>query len=251
MASTGDLHGKRPHEQVAASPTGVTPPHSRIRPDDDFTLILVSALGDPRVVQALTEILVRPLLDQLDSKDRLIQDLTMEVKDLKSEVDGLKDAVDELEQYGRRNAVRIWSKNMTELPGENTDELVLGYARKAGVDLPPNSIGRSHRVGRPAPNKVRPIIVKFISYNIRKSIYDARKKVPNVFVSEDLTSARSSILYKARLERSAGRFKHCWTTDGRINIRLLDDKKHVITTQAQLDRLIDDHPLPQRNGAAQ
>ncbi len=77
-------------------------------------------------------------------------------------------------------------------------------------------------------------------------MYDARKKFTDVFVSEDLTQARSSILYKARLERSAGRFKHCWTTDGRINLRLFDDTKHVITTQAEDDSLIDNHPSTHR-----
>lgn len=245
MAGVDGDYRKRSLEHVDTSPTGVTPPHSRQKADDsDFTLKLITALSDPRVVHALTGILVKPLLDQLESKDQQINDLSEKVSDLKAEVTNLKDAVDELEQYGRRNAVRIWSKTMPESPGENTDDLVKAYARKAGVELPPDSIGRSHRVGRPAPNKVRPIIVKFISYNLRKTLYDARKNVPGVYVSEDLTSVRSSILYKARLERTAGRFKHCWTTDGRINIRLPDDSKHVITTQTQLDQLIDDHPLP-------
>lgn len=244
MASELDAR-KRGLEQVAASPTGVSPPHSRPKHDDsDFTVKLITALTDPRVVHSLTDILVKPLIDQLEARDQLIQDLTTEVHDLKSDVEFLKNSVDELEQYGRRNAVRIWSHSMTETPGESTDDLLRNYTEKAGFQLPPNSIGRSHRVGRPSAGKVRPIIVKFTTYNTRRLVYDARKNCPGVFVSEDLTSVRSSILYKARLERKAGRFKHVWTIDGRINIRLPNDIKHVITTQAQLDRLIDDHPLP-------
>lgn len=237
---------KSGHELVENSPTGVTPPQSRLKQDHDFTSKLVVALSDPRVVSALRDILVNPLVEQLEAKDEQIRELTAEVTGLKADVDQLKDAVDELEQYGRRNALRIWSKKLPEVPGENTDQLVRSYAEKVGVELPPGSIGRSHRVGRPSPGKVRPIIVKFTTYNTRKMLFDARKNCEDFFASEDLTRVRSSILYKARLERKFGRFKHCWSTDGRINIRLMDDSRHVITTLSQLDRLIDETPLPSR-----
>ncbi len=254
---------KRDLGQVASSPTGLTPPHARPRLDaGDFTAMLVSALGDPRVAEALNVILVQPLERQLKAKDLEIRELKDEVASLKTDVDQLKyaaeevvalkcdvnqlkDAADELEQYGRRNAVRIWSKAMPEHPGEDTDKLVLEYAEKVGVDLPPEYIGRSHRVGRPAPGKTRPIIVKFTTYNMRRKVFDARKNCQDVYVSEDLTRLRSSILYKSRLERNYGRFQHCWSSDGRINVRLPDNSKHVITTLAQLDRLIDENPLPE------
>ncbi len=240
MATVNRDHRDKRQRSSTELSTGVSPPHTRLRTDspaEDLVRQLTAALGDPQVIETLQTLLVKPLLDRLDEKDRVIDSLTKRVTVLEA-------AVDELEQYGRRNAVRIWSKSMPETPGERTDELVKAYAQKAGVDLPPNCIGRSHRVGRPTPGKVRPIIVKFTGYNFRKMIYDARKSVPDYFVSEDLTQTRSRILFKARQERQAGRFKHCWTTDGRINIRLNDDSKHVITSQAELDQLIDDNPLP-------
>lgn len=187
---------------------------------------------------------MKPLTEQLEAKDEHIRELNAEVTQLKEDVTQLKDAVDELEQYGRRNALRIWSTKMPETPGENTDRLVLDYAQSVGVLIPPESIGRSHRVGRPSQGKTRPIIVKFTTHNIRQNLYDARKKGEDYYASEDLTRVRSNILYKARLERKFGRIKHCWTTDGRINIRLMDDTKRVITTLAQLDRLIDETPVP-------
>lgn len=247
MASN-DQRLKRDHQEVDMSPTGTTPPATRPRVDTgDFTGILLTALGDPRVVEALNCILVQPLARQLEAKDEQIKELTDEVTSLKSEVDDLKNAVDELEQYGRRNALRVWSKNMPERPGEDTDQLILDYAEQVGVNFPPGAIGRSHRVGKQRPGKIRPIIVKFATYNMRKKLFDARKNSQHVFVSEDLTRIRSSILYKARLERNFGRFKHCWSSDGRINVRLPDDSKHVITTLSQLDRLIDETPLPGPN----
>ena len=66
-----------------------------------------------------------------------------------------------------------------------------------------------------------------------------------VFVSEDLTQARSKVFYNARLERRAGRFLHVWTRDGRINIRLHDKTVRVITLMAELDDLVDETPIPQ------
>lgn len=237
-------NNKRDHEEVDSSPTGATPPTVRTKyADTEFTANLVAALSDDRVVNALRSILVKPLAEQLKVKDQQIRELNAEVASLKSDVSQLKDAVDELEQYGRRNALRVWSKEMPETAGEDTDELIRSYAKKVGVELPPDSIGRSHRVGKPRHGKIRPIIVKFTGYNIRRKLYQARKNAEGYYASEDLTRVRSNILYKARLERKFGRFKHCWTSDGRINIRLQDDTTHVITTLAQLDRLIDENPV--------
>lgn len=236
---------KRTLEQVDKSPTGETPPAAKLKlVHDNFTVNLVAALQDERVCEALRDILLRPLQQKLKAKDEQITELTAQVDSLKHDVSSLKDAVDELEQYGRRNALRIWSNSMPERPDEDTDQLVLAYAKQVGVDLPAEAIGRSHRVGRPAKGKPRPIIVKLTSYNMRRRLYNARKGCDDYFVSEDLTRLRSNILYKARLERKHGRFKHCWSTDGRINIRLADDTRHSITTLAELDDLIDDTPMP-------
>lgn len=54
--------------------------------------------------------------------------------------------------------------------------------------LPENSIERAHRLGQLAPNKCRPIIVKFSGY---KKILSARVKLReiNVTVSEDFSPA--------------------------------------------------------------
>jgi len=231
-----------------SSSTGETPPakvKNTTKEVLDFTSSLIIALSDPTVVETLAVIINKSLQAQIAEKDQQILDLQAEVNSLKAETTRLVDAVDELEQYGRRNAVRIWSKTMPEHPGENTDQLVMAYAMKIGVELPPNSIGRSHRVGRPRQGQTRPIIVKFTSYNVRRMLYNARKTCNDVYVSEDLTRKRSNIFYKSRLERNVGRFKHCWTSDGRIHIRLHDDSMHVVTTLSQLDKLIDDTPIPE------
>ena len=73
--------------------------------------------------------------------------------------------------------------------------------------------------------------------------YGARKQCQNVYVSEDLTRRRSHLLYLARVERKAGRFKHCWSHDGRILVRLHDDRVRGVTTTGELDKLVNETPV--------
>ena len=65
----------------------------------------------------------------------------------------------------------------------------------------------------------------FTSSSTRDRLYQARKKLIGCFVSEDLTQTRSKLLYLARQERNAGRFKHTWSRDGRIQIRPMNKWK--------------------------
>ena len=54
---------------------------------------------------------------------------------------------------------------------------------------------------------------------------------------------RSHLLYLARVERKAGRFKHCWSHDGRILVRLHDDRVRGVTTTGELDKLVNETPV--------
>ena len=103
--------------------------------------------------------------------------------------------VDELEQYDRRNSLRL-SLNTKQEEVENTDKIVVN-----GVDIECSDISRSHRVGRPG-SKPRPILVTFVSYRMREKLYSNRKKmVKNTYISEDLTRYRQGLFYKARQEQ--------------------------------------------------
>ena len=249
---------KREYGEVDSSP-GMTPPSKLIQADPEtkaFTYSFLGTLGDDRVVDALKKILLQPMIDIIKEKDEKIKSLTENVETLKTKVKALQSDVsrltngqDELEQYGRRNSIRIWTDE-PEKQGEDTDSIVLDYAKKAGVTISSSDISRSHRVGRPPipkqnnQKKPRPIIVKFTSYNTRQKVYESRKKVDGTYVSEDLTKLRSNLLYQARQERKNARFLHCWTNDGRIKIRLPSKVVHTVTTQDDLDQLIADVPAP-------
>lgn len=239
---------KRPLEK--SSPTNESPPQSRQRTETPpldlavFTNMLVDALRDPRVSEVLHEYWTDAVHSALADTNTRIDYLEREVNESQSKLQKAEAMIDELEQYSRRNALRIWFPQ-PETGGEDTDKLVLDYAQKVGVEVKSSEIGRSHRVGSLRGNRSKPraVIVKFTTYNTRRKLYDARKICPDVFVSEDLTQSRSKVFYNARLERRAGRFLHVWTRDGRINIRLHDNTIKVITLMSELDSLVDQTPI--------
>ena len=83
-----------------------------------------------------------------------------------------------------------------------------------GVPLQPWEIGRSHRVGKPRNDGTpRPILVKFISYNVRHRIYEARKLIKDipslkrkVYFNEDLTRLNGKLAFEARQMKKTGPF---------------------------------------------
>ena len=74
--------------------------------------------------------------------------------------------IDALEQYTRRNSVRI--SGVPETEGENTDEIVSKIADALHTHIGPSDIDRSHRIGKPKTGgRQRDIIVQFATYNAR------------------------------------------------------------------------------------
>ena len=132
-------------------------------------------------------------------------------------------------QYTRRNALRITNPAWVE-PAEpkndDTNALVLSLAATIRVPLEPWEIGRSHLVGQPRTDGVpRSILVKFISYNVRCRIYDARRKLRDkpalrhIFINEDLTRENSRLAYEARTLKNRGKIAVTYTRDGRIFVK--------------------------------
>ena len=68
-------------------------------------------------------------------------------------------------------------------------------------------------------------LVKFISYNVRRRIYDARRKLRDkpalrhIFINEDLTRENSRLAYEARTLENRGKIAETYTRDGRIFVK--------------------------------
>lgn len=166
-------------------------------------------------------------------------DLKSSLRKLEARVTKVEEAADLIEQYSRRNCVRI--SGVLEENNEDTDRIVQNMARDLNVNLTLADIDRSHRVGKPRVGHQRPIIVKFATYRARQSLYmkrlDLRDKDSwsNVFVNEDLTARRNELLFFARQYVKTKILKSAYSSDGKIFVKDNRDKKHMIHTKEDLE----------------
>lgn len=166
-------------------------------------------------------------------------------------VEGLENRVDDLETYSRRNCLLI--HGLEECEGENIDEVVNSFFatnfQKPNSNFEFNSsmIDRTHRIGRlirankkkkitTEVPKPRPVIVKFVSYAYRKVIWSNKRvlKGTKVLITESLTKRRMELF---RLAKEVFGVGACWTHDGRILVAADKDKKAVIKSVFDLEKL--------------
>lgn len=223
VALSSGEHQKVQRSLSAPSPSAASPSSSKT------TMPLANnAAIDPALlaaVEAAVEKAVKSAVQAaLASFNEKISKLQEEVDGLQKkvkEIDGkLTERTDELEQYQRRNNIRIFG--VKETAGEDTDKIVAELCQdKLGIQLPPDAISRSHRVGkRQEPGadgreRHRPIIVRFVSYRARRTVFQSKKKLKGtgVTIREDLTRLRQTVYKQAVAQFGT---KNVWTHDGRV-----------------------------------
>lgn len=189
------------------------------------------------IQEEVTKTVVEQLKDTIDFNTAVIQDLKLaleekdkKIKDLQIE---LQDKTDALEQYQRRQCLRVFG--IQETPSENTDNIVIEVAKEIGVDLKVEDIDRSHRVGKGDNGRPRPIIVKFISYRKRNEMFTNKKKLKGTrkTIREDLTPARLQLLQKAIAKFGV---RSVWSRDGIIYIHN-GGRKIPVTNGRELENI--------------
>lgn len=209
---------------------------------DAFCDTLVSKLADRLNLKAVVEEAVAAALktahDEIGRLTEVVNTLEDQVAELQ---DQLEHRTDDLEQYQRRNNIRIFG--IQEKKGEDTDKLVLRVVNEQlGVELPLQSIDRSHRVGRPpkpGPDgevRHRAIIVRFTSYRDRRRVFEAKKalKGSGVAIREDLTVLRQKVFHAAAEKHGV---KNTWTLDGRTKWVTGDGDNKTIHTATRLSQV--------------
>ena len=160
-------------------------------------------------------------------KEKIINGLQNEVSFLKERIDLLEKKSDDSEQYSRRNCLLV--HGVEEQEQENTDNFVLNVIKEhLDIELSVKDFDRSRRIGKSNfKSKRRPIIVKFISYNDRRAIFNNKKRLKGtgISITESLTAERMRQLKSAR-DRFG--FNNVWSIDGRIMY------KDSITTKPKL-----------------
>ena len=155
-----------------------------------------------------------------------------EIRDLQCRMVTIEERCDDLEQYSRRNTVRI--RGIPEALNEDTDGLVKDLAaRKLDVPLADHDVVRSHRVGRKDDDRQTPrdVIVRFTTHNAKVAIMRGARKLKGtrVFINEDLTKTRSTIAWEARNLKRENKLIDTWTRDGTVFVKLAENRIRTFT----------------------
>lgn len=164
-----------------------------------------------------------------DTKTKVLEE---KVVQLEAQMAVLSKENEALEQYSRRNSLRIYGIPKTKT--ENTDEIVMDLCKnKLNINVSSSVIDSSHRLpGKEGAHP--PLIVKFVSRNIKNLIFANKKKLKgsSVIIKEDLTRKRAQ-LYVSACSRYGSKF--VWTRDGNIfvksnnSIKLIKSNNDLIT----------------------
>ena len=170
-------------------------------------------------------------IDQLEIRNHVNEQKIKQLEDEKAALEvkleqtakELGQAIDDNSQYSRRNCLLL--HGIEEDENEHLDAILTNtFNGKLGLQVSvENMVGRTHRIGKQTSGritrnnkqKVRPIIVKFLSYRTRRAVFQNKKnlKGSGIVITESLTQKRYKLLLAAQEKLG---FKSVWTTDGRI-----------------------------------
>ena len=185
-------------------------------------------------------------VEKLDSTIAVCQNNTSllqeENKRLNKTVSLLEAKVDDNEQRSRNECLLI--HGVEESENENTDNIALDvFNSYLGLDTKLEHIQRSHRLGpkrtgrntRTTKTSPRPIIIRFMGYRERSSVFRVKKKLKgkSISISENLTQTRYQLLNAAK--DKLGRL-NVWSSDGRI-ISKVDGQFTTISSMEVLNNL--------------
>ena len=159
---------------------------------DTLVVAFIEALSDPLVVAKLNkaidydriftavsnhvEILIKPLTDKLAEKDAQIDKLDTKCQ-------ALEERCDDLEQYSRKDSIRIFG--LAEPHDENPFDSVTFLCNTQMKINPPvqiDEIGNCHRIDSISPQatKPRPMIVRFATNRAKQRVMEHRKKLKGI-----------------------------------------------------------------------
>ena len=171
------------------------------------------------VVSSVTDVMTSFMARMEQAKADCESSNSPQVGALQAQVRCLHYQNDALEQYQRRESIRIFG--VKEDPNENaeaTEIKALGVIRETGASVVATDISACHRVGKPRDGS-RAIIVKFVSRKKRQEVVTKKKNLKGkaafskVFVNDDLTVLRQRLLGYVK---SLDCVESAWTSGGRI-----------------------------------
>lgn len=168
----------------------------------------------------------------INDNNDTIDGLYCQVHVLSTEVDELKFDINELEQYGRRNSLRINNLKLDSPMGPPNNEQALTTAvvqflntavLKSAGNLAESDIERCHFVGKPKASGAQQILVKFFRYHDKQKVFACKENLKNnsnkTFLTEDQTSINHSVIKSLLPLKKDGKIDSFWTRDGKILVK--------------------------------
>lgn len=209
----------------------------------DFAADYRNFLKDPENAALMRAVLLEPVLEEIEKLKNIISEKDAVIQNLEKKVSILEEQSDELEQYSRRNSLRV-----SGIPEDNDKDCYTHVLETLNHHLPSlpepialSEIDRLHRCGKPrADGRPRNVLIKFTSYQNRQKIMMKRSalKGTNIFLNEDLTQKRNNLLYSARVQKRNGHLRECWSSDGRILVKDLQGNTHLLKKTDDLKQFL-------------
>lgn len=134
---------------------------------DCIEKVLEKKFAKIRDEQEKQETRIFDLEKALEKKEKAYDNMKTTMDELNSTTNKLKEHCNTMEQYSRRNCLRIFG--VPENTNEDTTQLILEIAKKKlNITTEESYIDRTHRIGpRSDGKRPRAIIAKFTSYRAR------------------------------------------------------------------------------------
>ena len=165
-----------------------------------------------------------------------------ELQNQSAECEQLWENLDHLEQYSRKNSLEI--HGVPQDAYTSTEHVVIKVAEALNITVEPEEIEISHKI-----SQGRSILVKFCSHKTKAKIYKERTKLRHVkiagypstarhriFVNENLTAFRRSLIEAANKRRKDGSLYSVWSLDGKVYVKSTPEGSPVrILTEEDLN----------------
>ena len=198
--------------------------------DNDTEISLQDVVREIRLLEKKFERMIGDKIGKLKENFVALENekntLQTEVKILQKTNNELSTKMNDLEQYTRRNNLRIFG--IQEVSGDwetssQSEEKIIDLIQQK-LNLPhitSDHIEACHRVGRYREGKNRPIIVRFLSRKTKEIIIKERKKLKGsgVIIAEDLTKVNAAWFFEIKsIGKSIPSVSSVWTQNGETYI---------------------------------
>ena len=168
---------------------------------------IVKTLASKEDIESLKDI-IKNQNDEISSLHEKVDSLEGEIIYLKTQSSLQERKHDDLEQYGRRQCLRISGITLSDNESaQECDEKVKSYIKdELKLDIKTDDYDRVHRIGKIRTENgttSQIIIAKFKGFASRTAVYKARKKQDPVKIRFDLTKRRLN-LYNSAFNKLKG-----------------------------------------------